>query len=392
MRLRRLVSVVAVMSAYCVSSLANAAPATGDPYPIDVILPITGGGAFIGAVHQKQLVALEGVVNRDGGIAGRPVKFVFHDDQTNPSVSLQLANEAIAKKPAVVLGSSLGALCNAMTPAFVANGPVNYCFSPVIRTVKGSYVFSGSVSGSDLILGTLRYFHGRGWKNIATLNTTDGSGQIADADIARNLALPEFKDMKLVAAEHFNPTDTSTTAQLSKIKALNPQAIILWAPGTPFGTALHGVQDVGLNIPVATTSANMVTKQIESYAAFMPKDVYFQGLAYIAGVPHRTETRQYQVFTTAIKEAGISQDFQGGMVWDPAMIVIDALRKIGPAATPEQLRNYLETVHGYQGITGTYDFRDGSQRGLGPENLLIMRWDPDKSDFVSVSKMGGAPL
>ena len=388
---RRLVSILAVAAIAVMPAVGRAAPAAGEPYPIDVILPLTGGGAFIGSVQQKQLIAAENVVNRDGGIRGRVLKFVFHDDQTNPQVSLQLANEAVQKKPAVVLGSSLGALCNATTPLYLTNGPVNYCFSPVIRTTKDSYVFSVSFSGADLVLSTLRYFHGRGWKKIATLNTTDGSGQIADADVQRVMATPEFKDMTLVAAEHFNPTDTSVTAQVSKLKALNPQAVIVWAPGTPFGTALHGLQDVGLNIPIATTSANMIVKQLQSYSSFMPKEVYFQGTDYIAGVPHRKETKAYQTFAAAIKEVGVTQDFIGGIVWDSAMIVADALRKIGPNANAQQLRDAIENLHGYQGIHGMYDFRDGSQRGLGP-GATIMRWDAEKSDFVLVGKAGGAPL
>ena len=74
------------------------------------------------------------------------------------------------------------------------------------------------------------------------------------------------------------------------------------------------------------------------------------------------------------------------------MVIIDALRKIGPNATAAQLHTYLEGLHDYTGITGTYDFRDGSQRGLTVNSTLIMRWDPDKADFVSVSKAGGDPM
>ena len=107
-----------------------------------------------------------------------------------------------------MIGSSLGALCQATTPLFLEKGPVNYCFSPVIPTTKGSYVFSGSVGGRDLVLATIRYFHGKGWKKIATLNTTDASGQIGDRDIASVMAQPEFKDMTLLATEHFSNTDT----------------------------------------------------------------------------------------------------------------------------------------------------------------------------------------
>jgi branched-chain amino acid transport system substrate-binding protein len=233
----------------------------------------------------------------------------------------------------------------------------------------------------------------RGWKHFATLNTTDGSGQIADRDIGNLLKTPEFADMQLVTAEHFNPTDTSVTAQVSKIKALAPQAVIVWSPGTPFGTALHGIQDVGLDVPVVTTSANMIVTQLKQYANVIPKSgIYFQSVAYVAGVSGRKESPAMTTFVTAIKSAGLAQDFQSGVAWDPAMIVIDGLRKLGPNATGSQLQSYLAGLHDYVGITGTYDFREAPQRGLTVDDALIERWDPDKLDFVQVSKFGGAPL
>ena len=388
MFVRRLVSFGAAAALCLFPALAAHA---AEPYNIDVILPITGTFAFIGTTHQKELTVLEGIVNKEGGIQGRPLHFVFHDDTSNPATSLQLANQAIAAKPAVVLGSSLGALCQATTPLFLEKGPVNYCFSPVIPTTKGSYVFSASVGGRDLIKATLRYFHGKGWKRIATLNTTDASGQIGDRDIASVLAEPEFKDMTLLATEHFSSADTSVTAQLAKIKALNPQALIIWAPGTAFGTALHAVSDLGINVPVATTSANMIIAQMKTYTAFIPKTVLFQGVGYIAGAAHK-DSPAMATYAAGMKEAGMPQDFQTGMAWDPAMLVVDALRKLGPNATAEQLHKYIENLHGYTGITGTYDFRDGSQRGLGVDSTMIMSWDPAKLDFVTVSKPGGAPL
>jgi branched-chain amino acid transport system substrate-binding protein len=386
MLIRRVLAIATVVAA----ALAPAVSRAADPYQIDVILPMTGTFAFNGQTHQKELTALENVVNKSGGIQGRPVKFVFHDDTSTPAVSLQLATAIVATHPTVVLGSSLGALCQATTPLYQTSGPVDYCFSPVIPTTKGGWVFSASVSGHDLILATIRYFHGKGWKKIATLNSTDASGQIGDRDIASVLQDPEFKDMTLLATEHFSAADTSVSAQVAKIKALGPQAIIVWAPGTAFGTALHAISDAGINVPIATTSANMIVKQMQSYASFIPKDVLFQGVPYIAGAAHK-DSPAYQTYVQAMKDAGMPQDFQTGICWDPAMIVIDALRKLGPAATADQLHAYLENLHDYKGIAGTYDFRDGNQRGLTVESTLIMRWDPEKNDFFSVSKFGGEP-
>jgi branched-chain amino acid transport system substrate-binding protein len=385
MLLRRALVFVAALTLGLVPLAGRAAVS---PYEFDVIIPLSGAGAFTAASQQKALTALEAVVNRDGGIAGRPVHFNFLDDQSNPQISLQLANGALEKKPAVVFGSSLGALCNAMMPAF-ANGPVEYCFSPVISPPPGGFVFSAGVKGSDLIVATMRYMRMRGWTRFATLNTTDASGQIADREIANTMKLPENSGLVMVANEHFNQTDTSVSAQVAKIKAAAPQALIVWSPGTPFGTALHGIGDVGLDVPVFTTSANMIVAQMKSYGSYLPKDVYFQGTRYIAGVPDAKDLKVMQTFSAAMKANGIPQDFQAGIAWDPAMIVIDALRKLGPNATAADLHAYIEKLGAYVGITGTYDFRDGNQRGLTVNDLLIERWDADNSDVVAVSKLGG---
>jgi hypothetical protein len=38
-----------------------------------------------------------------------------------------------------------------------------------------------------------------------------------------------------------------------------------------------------------------------------------------------------------------------------------------------------------------YDFRDGSHRGLSQKDVVVMRWDAAKTNWVAVSKLGGAP-
>jgi branched-chain amino acid transport system substrate-binding protein len=282
-------------------------------------------------------------------------------------------------------------MCKAIQPTF-ASGTVNYCLSPVITPEPDGTVFSASVSGRDFVRASIRYFRLRGWKRIASLNTTDASGSIADGDIAAALKDPENRDVSLVAAEHFNPGDTSVTAQVAKIKSAGPQAIIVWTPGTPFGTALHGLQDVGLDVPVMTSSANMVVGQLKSYASIVPKDLFFQGVPFIEGVPQTKPSPALQAFSSAIAAAGMQQDFQSGIAWDPAMIVVDALRKLGPGATASQLHAYLENLHGYVGISGTYDFRGGNQRGLTIDDVVITRWDQANAKVTTVAMHGGVPL
>jgi len=98
-----------------------------EPYNIQTLLPLTGGAAFLGQGEQVTLGIVEKVVNASGGIHGRPVHFVIHDDQTSPQLGVQLANEILEQKPVVMMGSSLVATCRAIEP-LMSNGPVDYCF------------------------------------------------------------------------------------------------------------------------------------------------------------------------------------------------------------------------------------------------------------------------
>src|SRR5271167_3824332 len=109
MGVRTFLVVAALFS--CVTS-ARAA----DTQDINVILPLTGGGAFLGKAEQQALQQYEKVVNASGGIHGKPLRFVIQDVQSSPQVAVQLANQVKASHPPVILGSALVALCNAMAP------------------------------------------------------------------------------------------------------------------------------------------------------------------------------------------------------------------------------------------------------------------------------------
>src|ERR1700674_2781932 len=199
-------------------SLTWVSPAlAADPYNIDVILPLTGAAAFLGKAEQLSLQQAEKVLAKGEGIGGRPVHFMFHDDQSNPQTAVQLATEIVAAKPAVVLGSAVVAMCNAMAP-LVKNGPVLYCFSPGVYPPAGSYMFTSSVATRDLIAAQLRYFRLKGWKKIAAITSTDASGQDAARNIKELLALPEHKEIQLVGDANFNPTDVSASAQIERLK------------------------------------------------------------------------------------------------------------------------------------------------------------------------------
>jgi len=366
-----------------------------EPFDLHVILPLTGGASFVGKGEQANLVALESHLNKSGGIQGRPLHFVFHDDQTKPQVAVQLSNEVLALKPAVIMGSSIVAMCNAMAP-LMAKGPVMYCMSPGIHPADGGYVFSGSTSTYDLVETLIRYYRLKGWARIAVISSSDATGQDIDRGIDRVFAMPENKSLQKVEHEHFAPTDVSVAAQLERIKAAQPQALIAWTTGAAIATIFRGAVQAGLDIPIGTTNGNQTFAQMEQYESFMPKQLLMPSMVFpehdgVYVLDPRVEAVQHEMYGI-LTQAGLKSDNMTGTSWDVALVIVDALRKLGPDATADQIRHHIDTLTGFPGINGIYDYKAHPQRGLGSDSAVIVRFDAATKSWVWLSKPGGAPL
>jgi branched-chain amino acid transport system substrate-binding protein len=374
--------------------LATAAPTTalavGDPFELNAIVSQTGPGAFIGRDEASGLAVLTGRINKSGGIAGRPVKLVIADDQSNPQTAVQLYNEIIARGAQVVLGSSLAASCNAMA-ALGHDGPLIYCFSPGIRPVSGGYSFICGVQTADYIAVTLRYFRQRGWKRVAMITSTDASGQDGERAYDEALALPENRDMVNVAKEHYGTTDLSVSAQVTRIKAAAPQAVFAWGTGSPLQTVLRGITDVGVAVPVSVSSSNLIYDEMRQFESVLPKELYVSALPFAvpAQIPAGALKRTVQSFNDAFKPLGTQPGIGEAIAWDSELIVVEALRKVGASARAAQLRDYIETLHDFAGVNGYYDFRDGQQRGLTAKSVIVVRWDKSTHAWQGMSKLGG---
>ena len=196
-------------------------------------------------------------------------------------------------------------MCAAIAP-LMKNGPVQYCLSPGYHPAAGSYVFSASASSIDQVAAVVRYYRLKGWTRIAAFETTDASGQDGDRAIAEVLDRPENREMKLVAQEHFNPTDVSVAAQIERIKASGAQALISWSTGAPVATVFKGAVQAGLDIPIAPTSGNQTFAQMEQWASFLPKQLLLPSALFpphegIVTLDPRVETVQREMYA-ALKE------------------------------------------------------------------------------------------
>jgi branched-chain amino acid transport system substrate-binding protein len=133
---------------------------------------------------------------------------------------------------------------------------------------------------------------------------------------------------------------------------------------------------------------------MKQYGQILPKELLFAGLPPFApeSVTDKGVKAAVAAYLTSLGDIGIKPDYGQASMWDPAMLVVAALRALGPGASAAQIRDYFANLGRWVGADGIYDFRALPQRGLDDGNVIVIRWDPAKATWVGVSRPGGMPL
>ena len=143
-----------------------------------------------------------------------------------------------------------------------------------------------------------------------------------------------------------------------------------------------------------TTNGNASYKEMQSLASDLPSQLYFPGAPFMVGPSHLTgQTKtQVQAFDAALKAAGQALPDEGdALAYDPALILVSALKKLGTNATAAQIQHYISSLTSFEGIDGTYNFTASQpdNRGLTIKDVYIARWDTGQKTSVPASRPGG---
>jgi branched-chain amino acid transport system substrate-binding protein len=275
---------------------------------------------------------------------------------------------------------------------------VIYDLSPGDHPTVGSSVYSASNSTTNQTLAFTNFAKVKGWSKVAAVTSTDSSGQDGWENISK-AAAASGGAVSIVNHQTFDPTAVSVTTQLAKIKASNPQAIFIWTTGTPLTTVLQGMQQLGMtNIPVMTSNGNESFKQMQGLGSAMPAQLYFPSSQFrlSPGTLSGQAKTVVDQFNTAMKAGGQAVPDEGNaLAWDPALLIVNALKKYGVGATAQQIQQYISGQTAYQGIAGAYDFASKAQadnRGLTIKSVYITQWNKAKQDWVQASGPSGTTL
>ena len=348
--------------------------ATGEPIKIGAILSLTGTYAGLGE-PEKNLIEMEvKKINDAGGINGRPVEVIIEDDATDEAQAVAAASRLIEQEEVVAI---IGATGTGQTMAM--RGDIQRAGIPQVSMAGGTVitnpvdplVFATPWSNTIVVPFTLDYLKTQGITKIGLITDSGGFGKDGQAVFAA--AAPEA-GVEIVADETLNPGDTDMTAQLTKIKNSDAEAIVMWTAGAEAAIIAKNAKDLGIDLPIYG-SHGIARQEFIDGAGDAAEGVKLAAgkvldpSLYAEGSEARTVADDF--ISSYEQTYGEKPGMFPGYAYDALYLVVEAAKRVEGDLTPEALLEQIQATTGWVGIDGTYNMTAEDHNGLSAEDLQM---------------------
>jgi len=348
-----------------------AAALAQEPYKIGAIFSITGPGSSLGIPERDTALMLETEINAKGGVKGpdgklHPVKLVIYDDGSDETKAVLAAKKLIDEdRVAAIVGTTLSGTSLAILDTVQkAEVPMVSCAAAakiVEPAAERKWIFKTPQSDA-LIVGILvDHLKAQGLTRVGWLNVDYAFGQLGWIEFEK---ATQKAGLTVVANEKFGQKDVDMTPQLTRVKAANPQAVVVWSIPPSASIATKNYADLGLKAPLFQ-SHGVGNKRFIELAGPAANGVVFPAGKLLVAEQLPDGDAQKSVLLAYARDFeakyGPRNTF-GGHAWDAIRIVAQAMEKAGTDRA--KLRAGIEGTRGFVGITGIFDFSATDHNGL----------------------------
>jgi branched-chain amino acid transport system substrate-binding protein len=343
------------------------------PYKIGGIFAITGRASFLGEPERNSMELLAEQINAQGGVNGHPIDLVIYDTEGDATKAVLNANKLIEKDNVLaIVGPSLSGTTLAVVPIVEkAQVPLISCAASVkITTPVKKWVFKTPQTDVMAVAKIYEYMQGQGIKKIAILSVGNAFGASGREQLLQQA--PDY-GYEIVADEKFGPKDTDMTPQLTKIRSPTPGAIICWGTNPGPAVVAKNMRQLGIEIPLYQSHGVASKKFIQLAGEAADGVVLPTGKILVAGALPDTDPQKPTLLKyIADYEAkyNIAVSGFGGYAWDGLEILAQALEKAG--ADRAKIREEIEKITGYVGVSGIFRFSPQDHNGLNKEEAFVM--------------------
>lgn len=331
------------------SSGSEPSASAGDGIVIGEFASLTGKEATFGQSSHKGTVLAVEEINAAGGVNGKKLIHKFEDNQSKSGESATVVKKLISREKAVAIlgevasGRSLEAapICQQNKVPMISPSSTN----PTV-TEKGDYIFR--ICFIDPFQGTVMARFAKDTlkaKKVAVLTDVAAAYSVGLADYFKAQFTKDGGT--IVADQKFSSGDKDFKAQLTAIKAANPEAIFVPCYYTEAGLITQQARGLGINVPLFGGDGWEAPELLQIGGKAM------EGTYYSTHYSPEATDKAVVDFVAKFKKRFDNEtpDAMAALGYDSVYVLVDAIKRAG-GTDGAKLRDALAATKEFVGVTG----------------------------------------
>jgi len=363
-----------VIAASMAILLFGAVAQAAEPIKIGAILSVTGPASFLGAPEAKTLEMLVAETNKKGGVMGRPVQLIVKDSGASPEKAFSFAKQLIEEdKVFAIIGPStsgetmkIKGVAEAGKTILLSCAAAEDIVNPVAK-----WVFKTPQKDSDAVIKIFQEMKKMKISRIGVLSGNDGFGNAGKGQIEK--LAPQF-GITIAANEVYDAKASDLTAEVTKIKAANVQAIINWSVVPAQAIVIKNARQIGIKVPIFQSHGFGNIKYVQAAGAAAEGVLFPAGRLLVADAlpksnPQKALLVKYaKDYTSTYKE---QPSTFGGHAYDAYTILLKAIEQ-AKSTDKEAVRTAIEHLRGFVGTGGIFNFSPTDHNGLNVDAFEML--------------------
>jgi branched-chain amino acid transport system substrate-binding protein len=345
-------------------SMASAVTAA-EPYKIGAVFAITGPAAWLGEPERNTVKMIEEQINAQGGINGHPLEIIVEDTVGEEAKAVMAVQKLINRDNVLaIVGPTRSGTTMAVIPIVEkAQVPLVSCAAAeaIVNPVR-KWVFKTPQKDSDAAIRIYEKMKEMNISKVAIITSTEGFGMEGRKQLTQ---LAPKMGITIVADETYGPKDTDMTAQLTKIKGTDAQAIVNWSIVPGQATIIKNKKQLGMTMKLFQSHGFGNIKYAKA-AGDAANGVLFPAgrLLVVDSLPDSHPQKALLAQYKKDYETKFKTDAStfGGHAYDALNLVIAALKAVGPDRA--KIRDYIENTKNFVGTGGVFNYSPEDHTGL----------------------------
>ena len=371
----KLFLILTITAAFCLVFTSSAYCTDAETvYKIGGIFSVTGPASFLGDPEKNSMEMAVEQINKKGGIDGHMLEAVIYDTEGDPSKTVMAVSKLINKDNVIaIIGPSRTPTTLAVVPMVQKSEiPFISCAAgnKIVEPVK-PWVFKTAQSDILAVAAIYKHIKTQDYKTIGIITVENAFGESGKEQLLAQA--PEF-GLQVVRSETFGGNDSDMTAQLTKIRKENPDAIVCWGTNPGPAVVAKNIEQLDIDIPLYQSHGVASPKFIELAGEAAEGILLPTGKILVADLlpesdPQKAVLTEYiaayeSKFNTAVSGFG-------GYAFDAMHMLAKALE--GTDGDRAQIRENLENTKGHVGVSGIFNFSKTDHNGLDPDAFVMVR-------------------